>query len=101
MTPQEALHTLDTLIVSFTNDTEPDFAGFARVNDAIEAMMPNLELDSAKDLWAKLDQLGDIITNQHHALESELGRFGTKRRAMKGYGHLRSYRKGQRIQKDV
>ena len=101
MRHQDALQKLDTLLVSFQNDADPDFDCFLAVNEAIEEMMPNLNLEAAKDLWEKLEQLGHIIKKQHQSLESELGRFGTKRRAMKGYGHLRSHQKGQRIQKDV
>ena len=79
----------------------PVFAGFEKVNEAIVEMMPRLSYDWANILWKELNALGDVIQTRKDKLGSELSDMAPKRRAMQGYGHLRSHKRGQRIEKSV
>ena len=101
MTPNDALTTLQSLKASFQHDDEPNLGEFERVNDEIVAMLPNLTLDVAQKLFDALEELAAIIRTRQHTIHDKLIDLGPKRRAMKGYGHLRAHRRGQRLEKSV
>ena len=101
MTPETAQHEIKRLIQSFTSEQEPDFEGFVRLNEAIENMLPQLTLAEAQALWDGLEELGGIMGSRQSHIAKEIEGMGTRRRAMKGYGHLRSHQQGQRIIKSV
>jgi len=101
MTPEQAQHEIHRLTRSFKVDLEPDFAGFLAVNDVIEELVPDLDFDTAQVIWNGLESLGTVMKKRHGHLARELEGLGGKRRAMKAYGHLRTHRQGQRIEKDV
>lgn len=101
MTPKEVQREINRLKQSFLTEIEPDHAGFEAVNDAIITMMPDLDFEWAKTLRDELEALGTIIRERQSQLGNEISDMGGKRRAMKGYGHLRSHKRGQRIEKSV
>jgi hypothetical protein len=101
MTPEQAQRELVRIKRSFMTAQEPDFLGFETVNEAIVDMMPRLSYEWADILWKELNALGDAINSRKNTLGSKLSDMAPKRRAMKGYGHLRSHKRGQRIEKSV
>lgn len=101
MTPETAQHELRRLITSFTADDEPDFDGFLSLNEAIETLLPTLNLTEAQALWDGLEELGNIMKSRQSDIAKAIDGMGTRRRALKGYGHLRSHQQGQRIIKNV
>ena len=101
MTPEQAKLEISRIQRSFMTGQEPDFDGFDKVNEAIVAIMPRLTYEWADILWKELNALGDVIQSRKNKIGTELSDMAPKRRAMKGYGHLRSHKRGQRIEKSV
>jgi hypothetical protein len=96
----EAVHReISRLIRSFQEDDEPDMDGFLALNTTINENLHDLTHDSAKALWDQLEILRHEMSARQKNVQQELRELGPKRRAMKGYGHLRSERTGQRIAK--
>ena len=101
MTPETAIAAIHSLAQSFATDDEPNFDAFLRINSEIERLLPSLDLQRAEALAQNLSTLEMIVQERYAALKQEISQLGPKRRAMKGYGHLRSHKRGQRIVKDV
>lgn len=101
MTPDTAIAAIHSLAQSFATDDEPDFEAFIRLNSEIERLLPSLDLQRAEALAQNLSILETIVQERYAELKREISQLGPKRRAMKGYGHLRSHTRGQRIVKDV
>ena len=101
MTVESTITALQALTKSFATDDEPDFDAFIRINAEIETLMPTLDLTRAEAIATQLAALEVIVQQKYTDLKNEISQLGPKRRAMKGYGHLRSHTRGQRIVKDV
>ena len=101
MTPQTAQHEIRRLVQSFSGEEDPDFEGFLKLNEHIEQLLPTLTRTEAQALWDGLEKLGNIMKARHQDIAKEIEGMGTRRRAMRGYGHLRSHQQGQRVVKNV
>ena len=101
MTPESAITAIRHLARSFETEDDPDFEAFIRINSEIESLLPSLDLPRAETLAENLAVLETIVRQRYAELKQEISQLGPKRRAMKGYGHLRSHTRGQRIVKDV
>lgn len=84
-------------IAMLRDEGEPDFAAIQALADRIREEGPALSRADGQSLLGVVQQL-EHKTREHVArTKGELRRVGNKRRALRGYGHLRSARKGQRL----
>ncbi|MCP4810551.1 MAG: hypothetical protein GY913_32845 [Proteobacteria bacterium] len=55
--------------------------------------------DEVRELQHALRRFERAVSQRQHDVEAQLDHSGRGRRAMKGYGYLRSHKSGQRIRK--
>jgi len=101
MNTKTALTEINAICHALSAGDDPDIQRFHELNEQILALIPQVSLDQATALSGGIDRLKGAMRLKMSLIQDELSTLGNKRRAMSGYGHLRSDQTAQRLFKKV
>ena len=78
---------------------QPDAARFVRLDAQVREQAGSLSKPDLMRLVTAMEELGEAARAERQETQAELSKLGGDRRAVRGYGCLRSSSQGQRISK--
>jgi hypothetical protein len=90
---------VESLESAFLGGTPPEPERFLRLDSQVRAVAESLSKFDLQALYSAMQRLGSVAEEQRRSAEVELSKVGGDRRAVRGYGCLRSSSQGQRISK--
>lgn len=93
------LFEVESLEAALGGESPPDPARFARLDVQVRAVAEGLSRTDLQLLAGAMQRLGSAAEQRRQDTKAELAKLGGDRRAVRGYGCLRSSSQGQRISK--
>ena len=96
---EDLLLEVESLEAAFLGGTSPEPERLIRLDARVRTLGQSLSMFDLQALLGAMQRLGSVAEKQRLLAEVELGKVGGDRRAVRGYGCLRSSSQGQRISK--
>ena len=99
MSLADLLLEIQSMEAAFWGETPPEPKRFIRLDVQVRAVAESLSKTDLQALASAMQRLGSVAEERRLSAEVELSKVGGDRRAVRGYGCLRSSSQGQRISK--
>jgi hypothetical protein len=93
------LDEVQSLETALGGESPPDPERFVRLDGQVRAQAEGLSKAELQTLVFAMERLGEVAREQRQDTKTELAKLGGGRRAVRGYGCLRSSSQGQRFSK--